>query len=51
MKLLSTIKLMGKTGPIEDSIINLTLQKEGSRKLDNLEVLLTNSDKNSLRVP
>ena len=32
MKLLSTIKLMGKTGPIEDSIINLTLQKGRLKK-------------------
>jgi Tubulin like len=48
MKFLSTIKLMGKTGPIEDAIINLTLQKEGSRKLDNLEVLLNNLTKNHL---
>ncbi len=48
MKFLSTIKLMGKTGPIEDAIINLTLRKEGSRKLDNLEVLLNNLTKNHL---
>ena len=48
MKLLSTIKLMGKTGPIEDSIINLTLKKEGSRKVDNLEALLTNLTKTHL---
>jgi len=48
MKLLSTIKLMGKTGPIEDSIINLTLKKEGSRKLDNLEALLTTLSKSHL---
>ncbi len=48
MKLLSTIKLMGKTGPIEDSIINLTLKKEGSRKIDNLETLLTNLTKTHL---
>ena len=41
MKFLSTIKLMGKIGPIEQSIINLTLKKDGSRKLDNLEALLT----------
>jgi hypothetical protein len=45
MKLLSTIKLMGKAGPIEDSIINLTLRKEGSRRVDNLEALLTNLTK------
>ncbi len=48
MKLLSTIKLMGKTGPIEDAIINLTLRREGSRKVDNLEVLLTNLTKTHL---
>ena len=48
MKFLSTIKLMGKTGPIEDAIINLTLSKEGSRKLDNLEILLTNLSKTHL---
>jgi hypothetical protein len=47
-KLLSTIKLMGKTGPIEDAIINLTLRKAGSRKIDNLEVLLTNLTKTHL---
>ena len=39
---------MGKTGPIEESIINLTLRKEGKRKLDNLEVLLTNLTKTHL---
>ncbi len=48
MKLLSTIKLMGKVGPIEESIIHLTLKKEGSRKLDNLEALLTNLTKTHL---
>jgi hypothetical protein len=44
-RFLSTIKLMGKTGPIEDAIINLTLKKDGSRKIDNLEALLTNFTK------
>ena len=48
MKFLSTIRLMGKTGPIEDSIINLTLKKEGSRKVDNLEALLTTLTKSYL---
>ncbi len=48
MKFLSTVKLMGKAGPIEDAIINLTLKKEGSRKLDNIEVLLTTLSKNYL---
>ncbi|MCL2359966.1 MAG: hypothetical protein FWD10_09300 [Candidatus Bathyarchaeota archaeon] len=48
MKYLLTIKLMGKTGPIEESIINLALKKDGSRKLDNLEILLTTLTKNHL---
>jgi hypothetical protein len=48
MKFLSTIRLMGKIGPIEEAIINLTLKKEGSRKLDNLEALLTNLTKTHL---
>jgi hypothetical protein len=39
---------MGKTGPIEDAIINLTLRKDGSRKVDNLEALLTNLTKTHL---
>lgn len=51
MKFLSTIKLMGKIGPIEESIISLTLRKEGNRKLDNLEVLLTNLQKTYLEFP
>jgi len=48
MKFLSTIKLMGKIGPIEEAIIDLTLRKDGTRKLDNLEVLLTNLTKTHL---
>jgi hypothetical protein len=40
MKFLSTIKLMSKIGPIEETIVNLSLRKEGSRKIDNLEALL-----------
>lgn len=48
MKFLSTIKLMGKIGPIEEAIINLTLKKEDSRKLDNLEILLTTLTKTHL---
>ncbi len=51
MKFLSTIKLMGKIGPIEESIINLTLRKDGNRKLDNLEILLTNLQKTYLEFP
>jgi hypothetical protein len=37
--------MMGKTGPIEEAIINFTLKKEGSRKIDNLEILLANLTK------
>jgi hypothetical protein len=48
MKYLSTIKLMGKPGPVEDAIVNLTLHKEGSRKVDNLESLLTRFTKTYL---
>ncbi len=48
MQYLSTIKLMGKIGPIEESIIALTLRKEGSRKMDNLEALLSNLTKTYL---
>ena len=39
---------MGKPGPIEDAIINLTLKKEGSRKIDSLEALLGNLTKTYL---
>jgi len=45
MKFMVTIKMMPKTGPIEEAIVNLTLRKEGSRKVDNLEILLTNLTK------
>jgi len=48
MRYLSTIRQMGKAGPIEDAIINLTLHKPGSRKVDNLEALLTNITKTYL---
>jgi hypothetical protein len=48
MKFLSTIKQMGKIGPIEEAVIKLALHKEGSRKVDNLETLLTNLTKTHL---
>jgi hypothetical protein len=48
MKFLSTIKLMGKVGPIEEAIISLTLRKDGTRKMDNLEALLSNLTKTHL---
>jgi hypothetical protein len=41
MEYLTTIQMMGRTGPIEDAIVNLTLHKKGSRRRDNLESLLT----------
>jgi hypothetical protein len=47
-RFLSTIKRMGKSGPIEEAVINLSLHKEGSRKIDNLESLLTNLTKTHL---
>ena len=47
-RFLSTIKFMGKPGPIEEAIINLTLKKDGQRKIDNLETLLTNLTKTHL---
>jgi hypothetical protein len=51
MKFLSTIRLTARTGPIEEAIVNLTLKKEGSRKIDNLEVLLKTLSKNFLDFP
>ncbi len=48
MRYLSTIKKMGKIGPIEEAIVKLTLHREGSRKVDNLESLLTNISKTYL---
>ena len=48
MSFLATIKRMGKVGPIEEAVINLALHKEGSRKVDNLETLLTNLAKTHL---
>ena len=51
MGYLKTIKMMGKTGPIEKAIIKLTLHKKGSRRRDNLESLLTNFSKTYLDFP
>jgi hypothetical protein len=48
MKFLTTIRKMGKIGPIEEAIIKLTLSKENTRKMDNLEALLTNLTKTHL---
>jgi hypothetical protein len=43
--------MMGKIGPIEEAIINLTLHKKGSRRRDNLESLLTYFTKTYLDFP
>ncbi len=50
-RFLSTVKFVGKTGPIEEAIINLILKKENTRKIDNLEALLTNLTKTHLEFP
>ncbi len=50
-KYLTTIKMMPKTGPIENAIIKLTLHKKGSRKLTNLQSLLTKFSKTYLDYP
>jgi hypothetical protein len=47
-RFLSTIKFMGKPGPIEEAIVNLTLRKEGTKKIDSLEALLGNLSKTYL---
>jgi predicted alpha/beta-fold hydrolase len=51
MGYLTTIEMMGKIGPIEKAIIDLTLHKKGSRRRDNLESLLTNFTKTYLDFP
>jgi len=51
MKYLTTIKMMPKTGPIENAIIKLTLHKKGSRKLTNLQSLLAKFSKTYLDYP
>jgi len=51
MEYLTTIKMMGRTGPIEDAIVKLTLHKKGSRRRDNLESLLTHFSKTYLDFP
>jgi hypothetical protein len=47
-RFLSTIRFMGKPGPIEEAIIDLTLKKPNSRKIDSLEALLQNLAKTHL---
>jgi hypothetical protein len=50
-RFLSTVKYVGKTGPIEEAIINLIIKKDGQKKIDNLEALLTNLTKTHLEFP
>lgn len=50
-KFLTTIKLTAKTGTIEDAIVNLTLHKEESIEMENLEDLLTNITKTYIEFP
>ncbi|MGD0450373.1 MAG: tubulin-like doman-containing protein [Candidatus Bathyarchaeia archaeon] len=47
-RFLSTIKFMGKPGPIEEAIVDLTLKKAGTKKIDSLEALLGNLTKTYL---
>jgi len=51
MGYLTTTRMMGKIGPIEEAIINLTLHRKGSRRRDNLESLLTYFTKTYLDFP
>jgi hypothetical protein len=51
MGYLETIKMMRKTGPIEDTIVKLTLHKKGSRRRNNIERLLTHFSKTYLDFP
>ena len=45
MKYLTTIRQMSRKGVVEDAVVRLALRREGSRKVDNLESLLTNFTK------
>ena len=47
MKYLKTISQM-KKGVVEDAVVKLSLRREGSRRIDNLESLLTNFSKTYL---
>jgi hypothetical protein len=51
MKFLTTIRMMSKTGPIEETIVNLSLRKEGSRRVDNLQALLETLSRTHLDFP
>lgn len=51
MKFLSTIRLMSRTGPIEEAIVNFSLRKEGIRKINNLQILMENLTKTHLEYP
>jgi hypothetical protein len=51
MGYLETIKMMHKTGPIEDAIVQLTLHRKGSRSRNNIERLLSQFSKTYLDFP
>jgi hypothetical protein len=51
MGYLETIKMMRKTGPIEDAIVKLTLHRKGSRRRNNIERLLSQFSKTYLDFP
>jgi len=51
MGYLETIKMMHKTGPIEDAIVKLTLHRKGSRSRNNIERLLSQFSKTYLDFP
>ena len=45
MKYLKTIRQMSKKGAVEKAVVKLALSREGSRRIDNLESLLTHFSK------
>jgi hypothetical protein len=51
MKYLETIKMTRKSGPIENTIVKLTLHQKGSRRGNNIERLLSQFSKTYLDFP
>jgi hypothetical protein len=51
MKYLETIKMTRKSGPIENTIVKLTLHQKGSRRGNNIERLLSRFSKTYLDFP
>ncbi len=48
MRYLKTISQMSRKGVVEDAVVKLSLRREGSRRIDNLESLLINFSKTYL---